>query len=353
MFRSVYNMSKINKFNPFQTIAGFSQIEELKNFIVSDTCIVTMSDLWELYKNRFPKNIDVYFVHTLEENELEKEIKKFSNYKMVIGFGGGQALDVAKYFSWKCQLTLFQFPSSISVDAVFGHRSGIRRKGNVNYIGWAIPECVFIDYEIIQSAPKIFNYSGIGDVLCFFTGVLDWQYAHKKNKCEQKWQYDSNLADQSLKFVDDLIKNVENIKTMNEKGVNTIIRAHQWGGNSFFSSGWNPRHIEGVEHFFFYNLEYLTNKKFIHGQPVCLGFILGCLMHNKLEDRFIEFFKNLDFDFSPEAMNINWDDVTNTLSSLKSYIQKNNLWYGIGNDFEHSTNILSQLKDVLSKVNKK
>ena len=95
-------------------------------------------------------------------------------------------------------LKLFQFPTSISVDAVFGHRSGIRRDGNVNYIGWAIPECVFLDYEIIQSAPKIYNYSGIGDVLCFYTGVLDWQYANKQNKCEEKWSYKSELANKSL-----------------------------------------------------------------------------------------------------------------------------------------------------------
>ena len=341
----------INKFNPFQTIAGFNQIEELKNFVVSETCIVTMKDIWDLYSNRFPKNIDVYFVHSLEEKTLNKEIDKFNNYKMVIGFGGGQALDIAKFFSWKCKLTLFQFPTSLSVDAVFGHRSGIRRNGNVHYLGWAVPESIFIDYEIIQSAPKLFNYSGIGDVLCFFTGVLDWKYADKKNKCEQKWQYNSELADKSLTYVDDLIANAKDIKTMNENGINTIIRAHQWGGNSFFSSGWNPRHIEGIEHFFFYNLEFLTNKKFIHGQPVCLGFILGCLMHNKLEKRFVDFFENLDFNFSPMAMNLSWDDVTNTLKTLRSYIQKNNLWYGIGSDFEYSSEILIQLKDVINRLN--
>tara|TARA_B100000900_G_scaffold288729_1_gene247695 strand:+ start:376 stop:1413 length:1038 start_codon:yes stop_codon:yes gene_type:complete len=341
----------INKFNPFQTIAGFNQIEELKNFVVSETCIVTMKDIWDLYSNRFPKNIDVYFVHSLEEKTLNKEIDKFNNYKMVIGFGGGQALDIAKFFSWKCKLTLFQFPTSLSVDAVFGHRSGIRRNGNVHYLGWAVPESIFIDYEIIQSAPKLFNYSGIGDVLCFFTGVLDWKYADKKNKCEQKWQYNSELADKSLTYVDDLVANVKDIKNMNENGINTIIRAHQWGGNSFFSSGWNPRHIEGIEHFFFYNLEFLTNKKFIHGQPVCLGFILGCLMHNKLEKRFIDFFENLDFNFSPMAMNLSWDDVTNTLKTLRSYIQKNNLWYGIGSDFEYSSEILIQLKDVINRLN--
>ena len=345
-------MNNINLFNPFQTISGFNQTQELENFIVPDTCIVTMDDIWRLYKNRFPKNIDVYFVNTLEEKELEKEVSKFINYKMVIGFGGGQALDIAKYFSWKCNLKLFQFPTSISVDAVFGHRSGIRREGNVNYIGWAIPECIFLDYEIIQSAPKIYNYSGIGDVLCFYTGVLDWQYANKQNKCEEKWSYKSKLANKSLAYVDDLLLNAENIREMNIEGINTIISAHQWGGNSFFSSGWNPRHIEGIEHFFFYNLEYITNKKFIHGQPVCLGFILGCLLHEKLDDKFIKFFKSLDFNFTPEAMNINWNDVDKTLSTLKEYVEKTKLWYGIANDFEYTQETLETFKGIITDLYK-
>ena len=343
-------MNNINLFNPFQTITGFNQIQELENFIVSETCIITMNDIWNLYKSRFPKNIDVYFVNTLEEKDLEKEISKFKNYKMVVGFGGGQALDIAKYFSWKCNLKLFQFPTSISVDAVFGHRSGIRRGGNVNYIGWAIPECIFIDYEIIQSAPKVYNYSGIGDVLCFYTGVLDWQFAHSKNKCEKKWAYDENLSNKSLSFVEDLLINAKNIKDLNQRGIDTIINAHQWGGNSFFSSGWNPRHIEGIEHFFFYNLELKTNKKFIHGQPVCLGFILGCLLHNKYEERFQNFFQEIQFDFRPEAMNISWEIVEDTLSTLRQFILSSKLWYGIGSEEINKDLILDKLKSSVSKI---
>ena len=122
---------------------------------------------------------------------------------------------------------------------------------------------------------------------------------------------------------------------MNEEGINAIIQSSSVGRQFFFSSGWNPRHIEGIEHFFFYNLKYITNKKFIHGQPVCLGFILGCLLHEKLEDKFIDFFKSLDFNFTPESMNINWNDVDKTLSTLKEYVEKTGLWYGIANDFEY------------------
>mgnify|MGYP003952382751 CR=1 FL=1 len=346
-------MSNLNKFSPFHTIVGYNLLEELKNFTNSKTCIVTMEDLWGIFKIKIKTDTDIYFVNSLEEKFLEKEISKFNKYDTVIGLGGGQALDIAKYFAWKCKLKLFQFPTSLSVDAVFGHRSGIRRNNIVNYIGWAIPECIFIDYDIIKSAPIIYNYSGIGDVLCFYTGVLDWKYAVKKNKCEKKWEYDDQLASKSLSYVNDLLNNVNDIKLLNKNGINTIIKAHQWGGNSFFSSGWNPRHIEGVEHFFFYNLELQTKKKFIHGQPVCLGFILGCLLHNDYNEKFKNFFKEINFDIRPESMNLTWDEVKDSLKCLNKFINENNLWYGIGSDFVYSEDIFNKLVESVNDIYEK
>ena len=76
------------------------------------------------------------------------------------------------------------------------------------------------------------------------------------------------------------------------------------------------------------------------------------MLHNKLEDKFLDFFKSLDFDFTPDAMNINWNDVDNALSTLKNYIEKNNLWYGIGNEFEYSSSIVDQLRDTVNSLNK-
>ena len=343
-------MNTLNNFNPFQTIIGYNLLDELKNFISKKTCIVTMDDLWKNFKSNFNNDVEVYFVNSLEEISLEKEISYFNKFDTIVGLGGGQALDIAKFFSWKCNLKLFQFPTSLSVDAVFGHRSGIRRNNIVNYVGWAIPECVFIDYEIIQSAPKIYNYSGIGDVLCFYTGVLDWKYASNQNKCEPKWEYNDDLATISLNYVEDLLNNSENVNKMNKKGIETIVKAHQWGGNSFFSSGWNPRHIEGIEHFFFYNLELISKQKFIHGQPVCLGFILGCLMHNKYEDKFQSFFKELEFDFRPKSMNITWEIVMQSMETLNKFISSNNLWYGIGSEKFNINEMFNNLKEKVNKL---
>ena len=62
----------INNFKPFDTIAGINQIEEIENYILPETIIITMDDIWSLYKKRFLKILMFIFVNTLEENELEK-----------------------------------------------------------------------------------------------------------------------------------------------------------------------------------------------------------------------------------------------------------------------------------------
>uniref|UniRef100_UPI00355B8AE0 iron-containing alcohol dehydrogenase n=1 Tax=Ruegeria hyattellae TaxID=3233337 RepID=UPI00355B8AE0 len=81
---------------------------------------------------------------------------------------GGRRLTPPSVFSWRLNLPLFQFPTSQSVDAVFGHRSGVRENSIVKYVGWAVPETVYIDLEIIEGAPRALNIGGLGDVLCFF-----------------------------------------------------------------------------------------------------------------------------------------------------------------------------------------
>ena len=53
----------------------------------------------------------------------------------------------------------------------------------------------------------------------------------------------------------------------------------------------------------------------------------------------------MDFDIRPEAMNISWDDIDNCLKTLKDFVIKNNLWYGICNELDYSKNIFLELKE--------
>ena len=66
----------------------------------------------------------------------------------------------------------------------------------------------------------------------------------------------------------------------------------------------------------------------------------------------MKFFKSIDFNFTPEAMNINWNDVDKTLSTLKEYVEKNTLWYGIANDFGYTQTTLDSFKDIITDLHK-
>ena len=64
------------------------------------------------------------------------------------------------------------------MDAAFGHRAAVRRARQVRYVGWAVPECVYLDYDIIRAAPPLLNHSGIGVVNGLMITASGWRFAH-------------------------------------------------------------------------------------------------------------------------------------------------------------------------------
>ena len=106
----------------FPTIYGRNLLHELNIILAEDALIVTMKDLWDKFENYFTKNVQVHFVKNLNIETLENDYERFKNFNAVVGIGGGQAVDAAKFFSWKSNAKLFQVPTSMSVNAAFGHR---------------------------------------------------------------------------------------------------------------------------------------------------------------------------------------------------------------------------------------
>ena len=102
---------------------------------------------------------------------------------------------------------------------------------------------------------------------------------------------------------------LDDIRDVNEAGIRTLVEAHRWGGTTFHDSGWNPRHIEGVDHFLFYNLERMTGTHFIHGQPVGLGTVAGSLLQGNEPDEMLAALHRVGVDIRPEAMGVTWDAV--------------------------------------------
>jgi glycerol-1-phosphate dehydrogenase [NAD(P)+] len=331
----------------FPTVFGRNLVAELNAFVHRPFLVVTMEDLWPRFERTFDERIcRPYLVRSVDEADLNRDAQGLPHCEAIVGLGGGQALDAAKYLAWKRRLPLFQVPTALSVNAVYGQRSGVRIDGHVRYMGWAVPECVFIDYDIVLSAPAHLNYSGIGDILCFHTGVLDWKYATDAGKCEARWPFDPALADQSLAKVQKVLDHRSDIRDLTEVGIQVLVDGLKWG-TSYHGAGWNPRHIEGIDHFVFYALEHLTGRKFLHGQPVCLGVYVGSLLHGSRAEEMLTAIHDIGLDIRPEAMGVTWEQVSTALCGLKHFVREAGLWHSIAHDVEIDPGFVDRIRETI------
>jgi len=332
----------------FQTVYGRGLVPELKTFVHRPYLVVTMDDLWGHFAGDFDDGLaGPLLVRTLERADLDRILTELPPLESVIGLGGGQALDVAKYVAWARRRPLFQVPTAMSVNAAFGHRSAVRVDGVVRYVGFAVPEAVYVDFDVIRRAPLLLNRSGVGDILCYHTGHWDWKMAAETGRVEARWPYDAALVAEAKVALDRVIDAADEIRDVTDTGIRALMESLRWGGAAFHNAGWNPRHIEGAEHFFFYNLEYLTGKHFVHGQPVCLGMLLMSALQENRAQEMKEVVDRIGVPYHPEEMGVTWDQVAEALRTLPAFVEKAGLWYTVASARPITEEYIAQMRDWL------
>lgn len=131
--------------------------------------------------------------------------------------------------------------------------------------------------------------------------------------------------------LDSVLDAIDDTHAVNENGTRTVMNGHRWGGAAFHDAGWNPRHIEGVEHFLFYNLERITGNHFIHGQPVGLGIVFGSFLQENEPEKMLTALKRAGVDIRPEAMGVSWDAAEEAMRMLKAHVEEAGLWTSVIN----------------------
>lgn len=94
---------------------------------------------------------------------------------LIIGVGGGKALDAAKLVAYQSQLPIVTIPTSAATCAAWTALSNVYSdQGAFQYdVGLTrCPDLLILDYDLIQTAPQRTLVAGIGDALANGTKPL-------------------------------------------------------------------------------------------------------------------------------------------------------------------------------------
>ncbi len=205
----------------------------------------------------------------MDQAHLEGLLVPADGGEVVVGIGGGTALDTAKFLAWRTDRPLVQVPSITSVDAGFTDAVGVRVDGHVRYIGRIVPRFVIVDTALIRSAPPHLNRAGIGDVLSCHTGLWDWQAAVAAGH-GHPWRDDLAALGRSL--LDELEAAAPDIAAVSEAGVRWLADAYRRIGAACAEAG-HSRFEEGSEHFWAYAYEHATGAHQVHGELIAFAVV--------------------------------------------------------------------------------
>ena len=139
-----------------------------------------------------------------------------------------------------------------------------------------------------------------------------------------------------------MIEGVADLRDVNEEGVRLLFDLYN-ENNDLCEKWGNSRPEEGSEHFFAYNIEYLTGQHFVHGELVCLGvYVLARIQGNRPE-WVHDFINKVGVRYRLSELNISPGAFRKTLLTLKGFVEKEGLFYSVINEADIDNSLVDAL----------
>lgn len=253
----------------------------------------------QLYFGLNKYNIEVVHKDNISNIDIETAIhtafKIPQDTNVLLGIGGGKALDYSKYCAHILKLPYISIPTSVSNDGFCSPNTSLLVEGKRKSIKSTIPYGVVADIEIINNAPINTLYSGIGDTISKITALWDWKQSFKKG-FENFNDFAGLMAYNSLDMV--YQNNNPDIKSyeFKYKMVNSLVLS----GIAMEIAG-SSRPASGSEHLISHALDSVSAKNKMHGLQVGIATYLCSLLQNNnhkgiknflLRTGFVDFIKN-------------------------------------------------------------
>jgi glycerol dehydrogenase-like iron-containing ADH family enzyme len=288
---------------------------------------VTMPIPWQQVQGQLgAPPIEVVEVQDMDLAHAEALEQAAPPCETVVAVGGGQSMDMGKYIAWKRGLPLVNVPTIVSTNAYVTQSIGVRNQGKVEYIGSVTPELVIVDYDLIRTAPPELNIAGCGDILSIHTASFDWEMASAAG--QEPLGFSAEAVTRARGLLQRLSDAADDIRALTDDGIRTIVECYLEINDICIPLG-HYRAEEGPEHFFAYNVEYLTQRTFVHGWIVGLGIQLMSQLQGNDPEGIERLMNRLGLTHTPRVNGLTRADVARALETLRERTIADERWYSV------------------------
>ncbi|MBO4592121.1 MAG: iron-containing alcohol dehydrogenase family protein [Eubacterium sp.] len=281
-------------------------IDKKKTIIVTEENLKGIfGSIIEGIEKSFPES-EMYLIQSASYDNavaLAKYIT-MNDIKVVIGFGGGTVLDLAKFAAFVSKARLISLPTTLSNDSLASPVAVLGTEGKARKtFKCTIPHAILVDASVIMSAPERQLLAGIGDTVSKYTALNDWKIAHVagQDHVDDFAYMISKMAFNSIAYNDmKELKSVDFIKRLTQALV--------MGGLAMEIAG-TSRPSSGSEHLFCHALEenYADKVNVPHGIAVAMGSYGACKFQKRNIAKITRIIKEYNLPVVPSDWKITED----------------------------------------------
>jgi len=201
---------------------------------------------------------EVASVELARIDELQAAVAK-ETPDVVVGLGGGRALDAAKLVAARLERPYVAVPSSVSNDGIASPQAAIAIAGKRKSVPARMPYGVLVDTEVCARAPRALWLAGVGDVVAKVSAVQDWKLAYHATGVP--------MNDMAALLSDASVFALMAAPTPNAEGLRLLATALLLNGLAMQVAG-SSRPASGSEHLLSHALDEIGAHGHPHGNQV-------------------------------------------------------------------------------------